>query len=48
MFSRGLVGLNGKTVIINFPGSATGVKEGMDAIFPAIFHIYPMMEGKGH
>lgn len=48
MFSRGLVGLNGKTVIINFPGSTKGAKEGMDAIFPAIFHIYAMMEGKGH
>tara|TARA_B100000315_G_scaffold150307_1_gene139005 strand:+ start:13331 stop:14236 length:906 start_codon:yes stop_codon:yes gene_type:complete len=48
MFSRGLVGINGKTVIINFPGSTNGVKEGMDATFPAIFHIYAMMEGKGH
>ncbi|MEE9164879.1 MAG: bifunctional molybdenum cofactor biosynthesis protein MoaC/MoaB [Nitrospinota bacterium] len=48
MFSRGLAGLNGKTLIINFPGSAKGVKEGMDAIFPAIFHVYAMMEGKGH
>lgn len=48
MFSRGLAGLNGKTLIINFPGSAKGVKEGMDAIFPAVFHVYEMMEGKGH
>lgn len=48
MFSRGLVGLNGKTLIINLPGSTKGAKEGMGAIFPAIFHIYDMMEGKGH
>ncbi len=48
MFSRGLAGLNGKTLIINLPGSTKGAKEGMDAIFPAIFHVYEMMEGKGH
>ena len=48
MFSRGLAGLNGKTLIINLPGSTKGVKEGMDAIFPAIFHVFDMMEGKGH
>lgn len=48
MFSRGLAGLNGKTLIINLPGSSKGVKDGIDAIFPAIFHIYDMMEGKGH
>ena len=48
MFSRGLTGLNGNTLIINLPGSAKGAKEGMDAIFPAIFHIYKMIEGKGH
>lgn len=48
MFSRGLTGVKGKTLIINLPGSTRGAKEGMDAIFPAIFHIYDMMEGKGH
>jgi len=48
MFSRGLAGLNGKTVIINLPGSTKGAQDGMNAIFPAIFHIYDMMEGKGH
>jgi len=48
MFSRGLAGLNEKTVIINLPGSTKGAQDGMNAIFPAIFHIYDMMEGKGH
>ena len=48
MFSRGLAGLNGKTLIINLPGSTKGAKEGMYAIFPAIFNVYEMMEGKGH
>lgn len=48
MLSRGLAGINGKTLIINLPGSTKGAKEGMGAIFPTIFHIYEMMEGKGH
>lgn len=48
MLSRGLVGLNGKTVIINLPGSTKGAKESMKAIFPAIFHIYGVFEGTNH
>jgi len=48
MLSRGITGLKGKTVIINLPGSTKGALDGMQAIFPAILHIYEMMEGKGH
>ena len=48
MLSRGITGLKGKTVIINLPGSTKGALDGMKAIFPAILHIYEMMEGKGH
>ncbi len=48
MLSRGVTGLKGKTVIINLPGSTKGALDGMQAIFPAILHIYEMMEGKGH
>jgi molybdenum cofactor biosynthesis protein MoaC len=48
MLSRGAAGTVGKTLIITLPGSSKGVKESLDAIFPHIFHIYPMLEGKGH
>lgn len=48
MLSRGLAGLCGKTLIVNLPGSSRGVEESMDALFPALFHAYPMMTGGGH
>jgi molybdenum cofactor biosynthesis protein MoaC len=47
MLSRGLVGIRGKTLIVNLPGSSAGVKESMDAIFPALFHVYPIADGGG-
>lgn len=48
MLSRGIVGVKGKTVIVNLPGSSRGVKESLDAIFPGVLHVYPMMAGGGH
>lgn len=48
MLSRGIAGTTGKTLIITLPGSSRGVKESLDAIFPYVFHIYPMLAGGGH
>lgn len=48
MLSRGIAGVSGKTLIITLPGSSKGSYESMRAIFPYVFHIYKMMEGKGH
>ena len=48
MLSRGLAGVSGKTIIINLPGSTRGALESMDALFPAVFHAYPMLRGGGH
>lgn len=48
MLSRGMAGIAGKSLIIALPGSSRGVKESLDAIFPYIFHVYPMIEGRGH
>jgi len=48
MLSRQVVGLRGKTLIINLPGSQKGVEDGIAAIFPAIFHAYRMIRGEGH
>lgn len=48
MLSRGLVGLKGKTIIINMPGSSRGTQESLEAVFPAVLHSYKMMAGGGH
>lgn len=48
MLSRGLAGVAGNTIIVNLPGSSKGAEESMNAIFPALFHAYPMLRGGGH
>ena len=48
MFSRGVAGIRGSSVIINLPGSRRAVEDGMNALFPAIIHIFRMMKGEGH
>ncbi len=46
--SRAVSGMRGKTLMINLPGSTNGAKESMDALFPWIFHAFPVMEGARH
>lgn len=48
MLSRELAGVRGKSIIINLPGSSRGAKEGMEALFPGLLHIYPIIDGGGH
>lgn len=48
MLSRGEAGARGNCIIINLPGSSKGALEGMQALFPGLLHVFPMMEGKGH
>jgi molybdenum cofactor biosynthesis protein MoaC len=48
MLSRGEAGVRDQCLIINLPGSSKGAVESMQALFPGILHIFPMMEGKGH
>jgi cyclic pyranopterin monophosphate synthase len=48
MLSRGEAGLRGNCLIVNLPGSSRGALESMQALFPGVLHIFPMMEGKGH
>ncbi len=48
MLSRGLAAQRGKALILNLPGSSAGVEETLAAIFPAVLHGYPMMEGGSH
>ncbi len=48
MLSRGEAGVRGDCVIINLPGSSKGALESLQALFPGLLHIFPMMWGKGH
>jgi len=48
MLSRGEAGLRGDCLIINLPGSSKGAEESLQALFPGLLHIFPMMQGKGH
>jgi cyclic pyranopterin monophosphate synthase len=48
MLSRGMAGVRGKTLIVNLPGSRNGVRESLDALFPALIHAFKMIRGGGH
>jgi len=48
MLSRGEAGLRGECLIINLPGSSRGALESLQALFPGVLHIFPMLAGKGH
>ena len=48
MLSRGVAGTRGNTIIINLPGSVTGVSQSLNALFPGIMHAFKMMAGHGH
>ena len=48
MLSRGEAGVRRDCVIINLPGSSKGTLESLQALFPGLLHIFPMMRGKGH
>lgn len=38
MLTRGVAGVRGNTLIINFPGSVKGVRESLEAVSPALDH----------
>jgi len=48
MLSRSVAGVRGKTVIVSLPGSKNGVSESLDALFPALLHVFNMLKGEGH
>lgn len=48
MLSRGVAGVRGHTVVINLPGSPSGVEDSLDVLLPWIFHSAKMIQGGGH
>jgi cyclic pyranopterin monophosphate synthase len=48
MLSRSVAGLIGDTLLLALPGSTKGAAESMDAVFPAILHIFRIIEGARH
>jgi len=40
MLARGAAGMNGDSLILALPGSTKGAQESMDALFPALLHIF--------
>ena len=48
MLSRSVSGLIGNTLVLAFPGSTKGAEESMDAVFPAVIHVFRVLEGFGH
>ena len=48
MLSRSVVGFKGDTLIIALPGSVGGASESIDAVFPAILHLFKILNGYDH
>ena len=48
MLSRGLVGVSGRTLVINLPGSTGGVRDGMAVLAPVLSHAVDQLQGADH
>ena len=48
MLSRGLAGLAGQTLVVNLPGSAGGVRDGMAVLSPILVHAVDQVRGGDH
>lgn len=48
MLSRSIAGTIDKSLILGLPGSTNGAKESMQAIFPAVLHVFGILKGARH
>ena len=48
MLSRSVAGTINQTLVLALPGSTNGAKESMDAIFPAVLHVFGILKGARH
>ena len=48
MLSRSVAGLIGETLVITMPGSTRGASESVEAVFPAVLHIFRIIAGARH
>ncbi|WP_298553174.1 bifunctional molybdenum cofactor biosynthesis protein MoaC/MoaB [uncultured Algibacter sp.] len=48
MLSRSIAGTIGDTLVLALPGSTNGAKESMEAIFPAVLHVFRILKGARH
>jgi molybdenum cofactor synthesis domain-containing protein len=48
MMSRSVAGTINSTLVLALPGSTNGAKESMDAIFPAVLHVFGILKGARH
>ena len=46
--SRGLAGVNGRTLLVNLPGSSGGVRDGMSVLGPLLRHVADQLRGGDH
>lgn len=48
MLSRSVAGVINQSLVLALPGSTNGAKESMDAIFPAVLHVFGILKGARH
>ena len=48
MLSRSVAGMIKESLVLALPGSTTGAKESMQAIFPAVLHLFDIIKGAQH
>jgi cyclic pyranopterin monophosphate synthase len=48
MLSRGVAGMVNETLVMTLPGSTKGAQETLDAVFPAVMHVFAVKDGQKH